>query len=198
MEYQDLNDYELLSYVSENIEEANDIIMKKYYPLVASIANKMYKYVNNCGIEIGDLIQEGMIGLTNAMNSFKDQKEASFYTYAKTCIKRNIISFVIAANRKKYQILNESLSYDNPDLILDKILRDNSNPLDIMIDKSEINNIESKITNKLTNFENQVFQLMLSGFKYREIADILDKDTKSIDNAIQRIRNKSKAVLNNT
>ena len=198
MEYQDLNDYELLSYVSENIEEANDIIMKKYYPLVASIANKMYKYVNNCGIEIGDLLQEGMIGLTNAMNSFKDQKEASFYTYAKTCIKRNIISFVIAANRKKYQILNESLSYDNPDLILDKILRDNSNPLDIMIDKSEINNIESKITNKLTNFENQVFQLMLSGFKYREIADILDKDTKSIDNAIQRIRNKSKAVLNNT
>ena len=51
MEYQDLNDYELLSYVSENIEEANDIIMEKYYPLVTSISNKMNKYINNCGVD---------------------------------------------------------------------------------------------------------------------------------------------------
>ena len=119
MEYQDLNDYELLSYVSENIEEANDIIMEKYYPLVTSISNKMNKYINNCGVDRVDLIQEGMIGLTNAINSFKDQKDTSFYTYARTCIERSMISFIISVNRKKHQILNESVSYDNPNLIIE-------------------------------------------------------------------------------
>lgn len=197
MEYNDFNDYELLSYISENIEEANDIILKKYYPLVTSLASKMYNYASNCGIDKVDLIQEGMVGLTNAINTFKDQKDTSFYTYAKTCVERNLISFLISANRKKHQILNESVSYDNPDLIIDKILKDDSDPLDIMINKSEEELIENKIKNKLTSFEYQVFELMLSGFKYKEIADILDKDIKSIDNAIQRIRTKSRAVLNN-
>lgn len=195
MEYQDLNDYELLSYVSENIEEANDIIMEKYYPLVTSISNKMNKYINNCGVDRVDLIQEGMIGLTNAINSFKDQKDTSFYTYARTCIERSMISFIISVNRKKHQILNESVSYDNPNLIIDKVLKDENNPLDIMINDSEIKITEEKIKNKLTTFEDQVFSLMLSGFKYKEIADILDKDSKSIDNAIQRIRTKARAVL---
>lgn len=195
MEYQDLNDYELLSYVSENIEEANDIIMEKYYPLVTSISNKMNKYINNCGVDRVDLIQEGMIGLTNAINSFKDQKDTSFYTYARTCIERSMISFIISVNRKKHQILNESVSYDNPNLIIDKVLKDENNPLDIMINDSEIKITEEKIKSKLTTFEDQVFSLMLSGFKYKEIADILDKDSKSIDNAIQRIRTKARAVL---
>lgn len=197
MEYQDLNDYELINYISENIEEANDIIMKKYYPLVTSLSNKMYTYVSNCGVDKGDLIQEGMLGLTNAINNFKDKKDTSFYTYAKTCIERNLISFVISSNRKKHQILNESLSYDNPDLIMDKILKDDNDPLDIMINKNEVEIIEEKIKSKLTSLESQVFELMLSGFKYKEIADILDKDIKSIDNAIQRIRMKSRAVLKN-
>ena len=195
MEYQDLNDYELLSYVSENIEEANDIIMEKYYPLVTSISNKMNKYINNCGVDRVDLIQEGMIGLTNAINSFKDQKDTSFYTYARTCIERSMISFIISVNRKKHQILNESVSYDNPNLIIDKVLKDENNPLDIMINDSEIKITEEKIKSKLTTFEDQVFSLMLSGFKYKEIADILDKDSKSIDNAIQRIRTKARAVI---
>ena len=97
----------------------------------------MYNYASNCGIDKVDLIQEGMVGLTNAINTFKDQKDTSFYTYAKTCVERNLISFLISANRKKHQILNESVSYDNPDLRMVKILKDDNDPLDIMINKSE-------------------------------------------------------------
>ena len=80
---------------------------------------------------------------------------------------------------------------------MDKILKDDNDPLDIMINKNEVEIIEEKIKSKLTSLESQVFELMLSGFKYKEIADILDKDIKSIDNAIQRIRMKSRAVLKN-
>ena len=198
MEYQDLNDYELLNYVAENIEEANDIIVDKYRPLVISICNKMVKYINNCGIDRNDLIQEGMVGLTSAIYHFKDQKEASFYTYANTCIKRKIISAIVTANRQNHKILNESISYDDPDLTNDKFLKDsNHDPLQIITNSDIIDNIEDKIKAKLTSLEMQVFELMISGFKYREIADILDKDIKSIDNAIQRIRNKAKNILKN-
>lgn len=198
MEYQDLNDYELLNYVAENIEEANDIIVDKYRPLVISICNKMVKYINNCGIDRNDLIQEGMVGLTSAIYHFKDQKESSFYTYANTCIKRKIISAIVTANRQKHKILNESISYDDPDLTNDKFLKDsNHDPLQIITNSDIIDNIEDKIKAKLTSLEMQVFELMISGFKYREIADILDKDIKSIDNAIQRIRNKAKNILKN-
>ena len=198
MEYQDLNDYELLNYVAENIEEANDIIVDKYRPLVISICNKMVKYINNCGIDRNDLIQEGMVGLTSAIYHFKDQKEASFYTYANTCIKRKIISAIVTANRQKHKILNESISYDDPDLTNDKFLKDsNHDPLQIITNSDIIDNIEDKIKAKLTSLEMQVFELMISGFKYREIAYILDKDIKSIDNAIQRIRNKAKNILKN-
>lgn len=198
MEYQDLNDYELLNYVAENIEEANDIIVDKYRPLVISICIKMVKYINNCGIDRNDLIQEGMVGLTSAIYHFKDQKEASFYTYANTCIKRKIISAIVTANRQKHKILNESISYDDPDLTNDKFLKDsNHDPLQIITNSDIMDNIEDKIKAKLTSLEMQVFELMISGFKYREIADILDKDIKSIDNAIQRIRNKAKNILKN-
>lgn len=198
MEYQDLNDYELLNYVAENIEEANDIIVDKYRPLVISICNKMVKYINNCGIDRNDLIQEGMVGLTSAIFHFKDQKEASFYTYANTCIKRKVISAIVTANRQKHKILNESISYDDPDLTNDKFLKDsNHDPLQIIANSDMLDNIEDKIKAKLTSLEMQVFELMISGFKYKEIADILDKDIKSIDNAIQRIRNKAKNILKN-
>lgn len=196
MEYQGLNDYELLNYVAENIEEANDIIVDKYRPLVISICNKMAKYINNCGIDRNDLIQEGMLGLTNAICYFKDQKEATFYTYATTCIKRKVISAIVTANRQKHKILNESISYDDPDLTNDKFLKDsNYDPLQIITNSDSKDNIEGRIKAKLTPLETQVFELMLSGFKYKEIADILDKDIKSIDNAIQRIRHKAKNTL---
>ena len=72
MNYQDLNDYELLHYVSENIEEANDIVMNKYYPLVATIVKKMEKYIDNCGIESLILLPDKTLlaGVTYPIDNF--------------------------------------------------------------------------------------------------------------------------------
>lgn len=193
--YKDYNDYELISYVHENNEEANNIVIEKYQPLIHMISNKMYKHAKNSGLELNDLIQEGLIALNDAVNSFTEDKDACFYTYAKTCIERRIISTIISSQRQKHKILNESLSYDSLEDPAYNFLKDDNNPLDIVISSDEEMKIEERIKSKLTPFEMQVFDLMVAGFSYKEISDMLNKDIKSIDNAIQRIRNKSRDIL---
>lgn len=200
MEYKDYNDYELISYISEGNEEANNIIIKKYEPLINNIAFKMIKYCSGTGLEKNDLVQEGMIGLNHALSHFQEQKDTSFYTFAKTCIERRMISTVIASKRLKHKILNESLSYDNDENenSFERIFKDETmNPENIVIDIDTEDDLVRRIKSSLTDLEDSVFELMISGFNYREIAEILDKDVKSVDNTIQRVRNKVRKEMNN-
>jgi len=120
-----------------------------------------------------------------------------FYTYAQKCIERKIISVVISSNRNKNKILNESISYDDDENLIIKFIKDSSpSPEEVLIGEELEEKLLSKIKDKLTDFEEQVFTLMINGFKYKEIAEILDKDEKSIDNTIQRLKSKIKKVIN--
>lgn len=198
MEYKDFNDFELLSYVVENNEDANNILIKKYEPLINKIASKMILYCKNNGLEKSDLIQEGMIGLNSAINRYREKNNALFYTYAKTCIERRIISTIIASNRNKNKILNESLSLDDEETSLFNFIKDSTlNPEKLLLDVELEEDLLFKIKSNLTDFEDQVFTLMISGFKYKEIAEILGKDNKSIDNAIQRLKAKIRKIISN-
>lgn len=198
MDYKDFNDYELLNYISEGNEDANNIIIKKYEPLINKIATKMIPYCKNNGLEKSDLIQEGMIGLNHAIEKYHEQKDVLFYTYAKKCIERKIISVVLGSNRNKNKILNESISYDDDENSLLKIIKSEAlSPEEELINIELEEDLLKKIKEVLTDFEDQVFSLLICGFKYKEIAEILDKDDKSIDNAIQRIKNKIKNVTKN-
>lgn len=200
MNYKEYNDNEILSYINEN-EESIDLIYEKYNPLINKIANKFYKkYCQNTGLDVNDLIQEGMLGLNSAINHYKENKDTLFFTYAKTCIERKIISSVISANRQKHRILNDSISFElnfNDDYInLETFLGDSEyNPENIIISNETNEELINKITDILTDFEMQVLQLKLDGFEYKEIAEVIDKDVKSVDNAIQRIRIKIKRYL---
>lgn len=197
MDYTSLNDYELISYIQENNEDANNLIIKKYEPLINSIATKMINHCPYLGLEKSDLIQEGMIGLNHAIGYFNEQKDITFYTYAKTCIERKIISVIVSANRLKHKNLNESISFDTADEgTIEFFLKDDStNPETIVVNQEEQNDIISRVNSKLTDFEKQVFELMLSYFTYKEIAKILEREPKQIDNAIQRIKIKVKEIL---
>lgn len=195
MEYKEFNDYELLSYIAEGNEDANNIIIKKYEPLINKIAMKMLPYCKNNGLDKNDLIQEGMIGLNHAIDRYKEQEDTLFYTYAKKCIERKIISVVIGSNRNKNKILNESISYDDEENLLLKFIKDsNPNPEEVIIDEEIEENFILKIKENLTDLEEQVFDLLILGFNYKEIAETLDKDQKSVDNAIQRIKTKIKKL----
>ncbi len=198
MDYRDLNDYELISYVNENDEDARNIILKKYEPLISSIVSRMMKSCPYVGLDRSDLMQEGLIGLNHAMDYFNDQKDISFYTYAKTCIERKLISAIIASKRLKHRPLNDSVSIDSDeeDSVPDRFLKDNSgNPEEILLDEAKTEFLKKEIRESLTDFELQVFELMISSFNYREIAEVLEKDRKQIDNAIQRIKAKVKEKL---
>ncbi len=197
MNYSELNDYELIYYINENNEEANNIIIKKYEPLIISIVNRMMKSCPYLGLEKSDLIQEGMIGLNHAIGYFNEQKDITFYTYAKTCVERRLISVIVSAKRLKHKNLNESISFDTEDDgSLEFFLKDDSsNPEKIVVAEESKNEIINLIKDKLTDLENQVFDLMISYFNYKEIAEMLDKEPKQIDNAIQRIKIKVKDAI---
>ena len=198
MDYKDFNDYELINYIHEGNEDANNIILKKYEPLIKREALKLLPLCNNSGLDLNDLIQEGMIGLNHAIERYQEQSDVLFYTYAQKCIRRKMISIVVSLGRNKNKILNESISYDDEDNLLLKIVKDSSpNPEEIILNKEQEEVLNSKIKSELTDFENEVYDILINGLKYGEIATILGKDRKSIDNTIQRIKTKIKKILNN-
>ena len=119
MNYEEYNDYELVYLAKESNTDANEILFSKYSPIVYNYSKMYEKYVKNSGLEANDLIQEGMLGLNSAINSFDESKNVLFYTYAATCIKRTMLSAIVKANRQKNKPLNDSVNYmdENNDLV---------------------------------------------------------------------------------
>ncbi|MFI3307117.1 MAG: sigma-70 family RNA polymerase sigma factor [Mycoplasmatota bacterium] len=200
MDYKEFNDFELLSYIGEQNEEANEIMYKKYQPLIKSLARQLFDRNFSNSFELNDLIQEGMIGLNKAIVEFNDSKETIFYTFAYTCIKTTMISYIVKHNRQKNKILNESISLEIEEDDYKKnefMLEDNSlNPEVVLINNEFKKELMQIAKNNLTSFELEVFELKLKNFNYKEIAEILKKDSKSIDNALQRIKSKMKYKIN--
>ena len=200
MRYDEINDYEVLSMVADN-EDATEILFKKYRPLLMGIAKKFYNLFKNTGYDFNDLVQEAMIAFSSAINTFDEKKDALFFTYAKTCVERRLYSLIKSSSRNKYQLLNESFSVDllaDDAKSLENLLEDSaSDPENRLIENENIKEIIKNIEKSLTDLECVVFELKISGFNYKEIAEILDKDSKAIDNAIRRIKIKAKNYLNN-
>ena len=203
MDYKKLNDYELVSRINES-EEITEILFKKYEPLIKNIAKRHYREADKYyrfGIDINDLISEGMVGLSIAVNTYNEHNDTTFFTYANTCINNKMMTYIKGLNRKKYNILNNALSIEtlkeelnmSPDKI--NIIGSFEDPQKIFSDVENVNNLIRKIADELTPFENQVFELKKSGFTYKEISEVLDVDIKKIDYAIQRIKRKIKFLL---
>ena len=187
--------------VSENNEDANETIFKKYESVIDYYAKKYSLLVEGKGIDYNDLYQEGLIGLDSAIKGYKDQKDIKFSTFAFICIKRKIITAIKAASRKKHSILNESYSidYHNDDDKngFENIVYNNEGGIeDLLVSKENTENFNKRISEELTSFEKQVYELRLYGFNYDEISKNLGKTTKSIESALFRIRIKLKNILN--
>lgn len=195
--YDNVNDYELLDMVCDN-EMATEFLFEKYKPLIVNIALKAYRKNKLSGVDSNDLIQEGMIGLSVAINTFNDNKEASFYTFARLCIIRRITSSLISNRRQKHQLLNESVSVekmaDDPKANEYILVDNDSNPENVLISVENTKELMRKIETELTGFESEVFELKMAGFTNSEISEILDRDKKSVSNALNRIKNKVKNI----
>lgn len=195
------NDYELLYLVSENNEEANEMVYKKYKPVIDYYARKYTNLIEGKGIDYNDLFQEGLIGLDSAIKKYKDQKDIRFSTFAFVCIKRKILSLVRQVNRKKHSILNESYSIDyrNDDDKngFENLVYNNFGGIEeLLVSKENHEAFNKKINDVLTPFEKAVFDLRINGFSLEEICKSLNKSTKSIEGVLYRIRIKLRNILN--
>jgi RNA polymerase sporulation-specific sigma factor len=149
-----------------------------------------------------DLMQEGMIGLFKAIQDYDASKDASFSTFAELCISRQLYSAIKSSNRQKNIPLNTYISIYSPaysqengereeNFIVDQSLESmGMNPEEILIDRENVANLQKKIYECLSNLEKKVFALYMEGLTYQEIAKQLDKEPKSIDNALQRMKRK--------
>lgn len=200
MDYKTLNDNELVYLCSENNEEATSLLIDKYRNCILKILKEYLKEYSIRGMEVADLYQEGLIGLIHAIKTFDPKKDITFYTYSNACIKNSIISAMRQSFRKKNNILNNSYSLDN--LIEDtnstfyELFKDEaSDPSTLLLDKEETDDIISRIRAKLSEGENEIFELRLKGLSNSEISILLDKDKKNIENTMYRINKKYKELL---
>lgn len=147
--------------------------------------------------ETADLIQEGMLGLLSAIREFRSDRGARFRTFAELCVRRRIISVVRAAAGGKHSPLNDYVSLD-PSLFLahqdftffGTAYHQQRNPEDVVIHEENLSTLEEAIRKGLTGLEAQVLACYLHGLSYAEIAEEVQRSTKSVDNAVQRIRRK--------
>ena len=202
MNYDNIPEEELISYLRDGDGKIIEYIIEKYKDLVRKKAGSMFIL----GADKEDLIQEGMIGLYNAVRDYDAGRDASFYTFADLCISRQMYKAVEAGNRKKHSPLNSYVSIYEDDTdkddrsegtgILERILSETGrSPEEMFIDKEQTENLEQKIYDSLSDFERKVLNLRLTGLEYTDIARILGRDAKSTDNALSRIKIKVRKIL---
>lgn len=200
--YSGKSDEELITILRDGDKNITDYLMEKYKDLVKSKARSMYIL----GADSDDLIQEGMIGLFKAIRDYDAGRDASFFTFAKLCISRQMYTAIEASNRMKNMPLNTYVSLtagslfsdsDDDKKILEEVLEATKElgPEERIIDDENAMGLMNRITQVLSDFEKSVLGLKITGMNYVEIAQVLGKDAKSTDNAIGRIKTKVKKIL---
>jgi len=192
--FDELSDEELVEQVHLGNTNALDYLITKYR-LFVKVKARSYFLI---GADKEDIIQEGMIGLYKAIRDFKGDKLASFRAFAELCITRQIITAIKTATRQKHIPLNSYVSLDKPmyDEDSERTLMDvitsplSDNPEHLMINREEYSRLEGQMSEVLSELEQQVLVLYLEGRSYNEISSLLNRSTKSIDNALQRIKRK--------
>lgn len=194
-DYEQISDEELIDRLRNGEEQITDYICDKYKNLVRSKAKSMFIL----GGDNEDLIQEGMIGLFKAVRDYKEEKETSFFSFADLCISRQLYSALEASNRKKHQPLNTYISFSNQDgeegMNLEEVVTDhNVSPEQMLIEQEGREEFFHRLKENLSSMERTVLYLYLEGNSYTQIAEIMSKSPKSIDNTLQRIRGKIKQM----
>ena len=199
--YENLSDEDLINKIRLGDVNAQDYLLEKYRNIVTMKSNRFFLI----GAESDDMIQEGMIGLFKAIQSFDLEKNISFKTFANLCIERQLITAIKTSNRQKHMPLNSYFSLnitaynENEDTELIDILDANivEDPLETITKREYREFLENKIDQNLSSFEKKVLNRYIQGESYIDIANKLNSPVKAIDNAIQRIRKKAIKCLSN-
>lgn len=188
-----MTDEEVVVLAQQGDGQALAYLLNKYKNFVRSKARSYFLI----GADHEDIVQEGMIGLYKAIRDFQPDRLASFRSFAELCVKRQIITAIKAATRQKHVPLNSYVSLNKPlydeesdRTLLDVIEGRVTNPEDLYISQEDLARIQSQITEILSDLERQVLDAFMDGKSYQEIAELLGRHVKSIDNALQRVKRK--------
>ena len=198
--YEQLTDEELLSLHRAGDARAEEALYARYKQIVRSRARTYFLI----GADREDIIQEGMIGLYKAVMDYQFDRQSSFRSFAELCITRQIITAIKAATRKKHAPLNSYISFnrsvnegETERPLIDVLTSTRiSDPEEVLIGRENYAAVADSIEHSLSKLERDALGLYLYGYSYQQIADHLQISTKSVDNAIQRVKKKLESRLN--
>lgn len=185
----------LLELAKNGDEKAQEQLFNNYKQLVSFVARHYFLV----GGDQDDLIQEGMIGLYKAINTYDATKNVSFGGYAKTLIERQVINAIKSDCALKNSILNQSITLNNQGFVTYDDDDENSiftipstkdSPENLVLSNEGTKDIAKEIIKVLSEYELKVLKLYLKGLNYNDIANKISTTPKSVDNALNRIKNK--------
>jgi RNA polymerase sporulation-specific sigma factor len=197
----ELDDHYLIALAKQGKKDAYDKIVRRYHGFVRLKASSYFLI----GGDSDDLIQEGLVGLYKAVRDYRADRESSFRNFAELCITRQIITAVKTSTRNKHTPLNEYVSFSQTpaasggdgDPTLDELLPGPTahDPANQVISTEELHSLVACLSSVLSELESSVLSLYLDGYSYESIAERLACDTKTVDNALQRVKRKVGAHL---
>ena len=185
----------LIALAKQGNADAYERLVRRYYGFVRLKASSYFL----AGGDADDLIQEGLVGLYKAVRDFRTDRESSFRNFAELCITRQIITAVKTATRNKHTPLNQYVSFSaspasapEGEPTLDEVIPGPSvhDPVNQVISSEELQALVSCLSTALSDLESRVLALYLDGRSYEEIGGRLSCDTKTVDNALQRVKRK--------
>ena len=196
----DEEDNMLIDMLSDANEDVRDSLYEKYLPTVKFVVKKFMVSAKRLGLEQSDLMQEANVAFTDAINTYDQSKDASLQTFIVICVQRRLSNVISKAQTIKSKMDQQNLSldydYDEEGRPLKEVLgSDLTDPSLTFSEKETMEELKRKIKEQLSPLELEVFSYMINGLNYQEIAEILDKSPKQIDNTMQRVRAKARALL---
>ena len=196
----DISDEELYMLYLEENEDAKDLLYQRYSFIIDINVNKYKRIAIKSNIDLKDLRSEALYGFSDGLNSYQPSEKASLPTFINLCIDRRMKKQIIKANRLKNTIMKEAYSLDYMydrfgSKMLDLISDKENDPLDNLLRHENFLELLENIKKRLSSLELKVLEYMLDGFNYQQIALMLKKSPKQSDNAMQRLKNKTKEVV---
>ncbi|HEV7862075.1 MAG TPA: RNA polymerase sporulation sigma factor SigH [Acidimicrobiia bacterium] len=191
----ELSDDELVARFQGGDNDSLDVLLQRYRRFTRAKARGYFLI----GADSDDIEQEGMIGLFKAVRDFRPDRQASFRAFAELCITRQIITAIKTATRQKHQPLNSYLSLsgtrpgeENGSGTVEEVLEAKGliDPIEFIISMEDLRSMRRMMSEMLSKLEVEVLRLYVEGKSYQEIAEVLGRHVKSIDNALQRIKRK--------
>ncbi len=191
-----VSDEALCARAANGSREAEEQLVRRYAGLVRSCARPLFL----AGGDSEDLIQEGMLGLLQAVREYDGRKTAVFRTFAEVCIRNRLYSALRAAARDKHTPLNRSVPLDTPffdgnSYSFGALHASSADPEELIIDRDRVSDLLESTRKQLSKFEAKILGLYLDGLSCQEIAQMVGKSPKSVDNAVQRVRRKAARQL---